>query len=129
MPTASMSSMMLSSMKPFSRLMTADLVTETPTGEITTRVQVLSYHLDCEHGLIAHIIPLSFPQIEGEESTQLDATSPSPRGEGRDEGVQAESVPGVGFFVPFSTLTNIRHAPSPKGEGKGEGSLRDGGSL
>jgi hypothetical protein len=109
--------------------MTADLVTETPTGEITTRVRVLSYHLDCEHGLIAHIIPLSFPSIEGEEGTQLDAQLPSPLGEGQGEGYQGEGVPGVGFFVPFSTLTNIRHdlkpeahTPSPVGEGRGEGS-------
>jgi len=88
---------MLSSVKRLSLEMTADLVISTPFGDSYIPVRVLSHHVDSQHGLVAHIMPLSIP---------ITNTSPTPEGE------DAEVVKDI--IVPFSTLTNFRPtSPAP----------------
>ncbi len=104
MSTALMSASMLSSVKRLSLEMTADLVISTPFGDSYIPVRVLSHHVDSQHGLVAHVIPLAFPSPAGEG--QGEGQSPTPEGEGSEEIKE--------IIVPFSTLINFRPtSPAP----------------
>ena len=114
---------MLSSVKRLSQDMTADLVISTPFGDSFIPVRVLSHHLDSNHGMVAHVIPLSIPITRVTPSPEGESAR---RGEGRGEG--SEEITEI--IVPFSTLTNFRPTfPQSEEEGRGEGSEGKSASL